>query len=414
MKKVYLDNGATTMVAPEVMATMRPYFDDRYGNASSLHEFGREAREAIENARKIIARSINAEPEEIVFTSGGTESNNAAIKGVAFANKEKGNHIIVAAIEHDCVLNASKWLEKQGFEVTKLPVDKYGVVDPKVLEKAITKKTILVSIMHVNNEIGTILPIGEYGRICREKGIYFHTDACQSYTKVEIDVKKMNLDLVTINAHKIHGPKGIGALYIRKGVKIDALLSGGGQEFKKRSGTENVPGIVGFGASATLLKKEEIKRMAGLRDMLIKGLLEIPDTHLNGPIGEKRVCSNASVSFHYIEGEGLLMLLDLAGIAVSTGSACSSHSLEPSHVLLAIGLKHEVAHGTIRFSLSKYTTKEEIDFTIKKVREAVERLRAMSPLKAGVHYETDYKEEHDHMHGSEADDDEAADQICER
>jgi cysteine desulfurase len=250
--------------------------------------------------------------------------------------------------------------------------------------------------MHANNEIGTILPIAEYGKICRKKGVYFHTDACQSYTKVPIDVKAMEQDLVTINAHKINGPKGIGALYVRKGVKIDPLLSGGGQEFKKRSGTENVPGIVGFGRSVTLLTEKDITRMANLRDRLITGLLKIPNTHLNGPPGKGRLCNNASISFHFIEGEGLLMLLDMAGIAVSTGSACSSHSLEPSHVLLAIGLKHEVAHGTIRFTLSKYTTEAEIDYTIQKVKEAVERLRMMSPLKEGMEYKTDYKEEHDH------------------
>jgi cysteine desulfurase len=404
--KVYLDNGATTMMAKEVLEEMRPYYDEKYGNASSLHSFGREARAAIEKAREIIAKSINAGPDEIVFTSGGTESNNFAIKGAAFANKERGNHIIIAAIEHDCVLNSSKWLRSQGFEVTIVPVDKYGVVEPNVLEKAITKKTILVSIMHANNEIGTILPIGEYGKICREKGVYFHTDACQSYTKTPIDVKAMNLDLVTINAHKIHGPKGIGALYVRKGLRLDPLLSGGGQEFKHRSGTENVPGIVGFGKAATLLKKEDIKRMSELRDMLINGLLEIPDTHLNGPAKDKRLVSNASISFHFIEGEGLLMHLDMAGIAVSTGSACSSNSLEASHVLLAIGLKHDVAHGTIRFSLSKYTTEEEIDYTIKSVKVAVERLRLMSPLKEGMKYKTDYKEEHEHS--SEEDN------VCER
>jgi cysteine desulfurase len=418
-RMVYLDNGATTMLAKEVLDEMRPYFDEKYGNASSLHAWGREARAAIENARAIIARSINAEPDEIVFTSGGTESNNFAIKGVAFANREKGNEILISGVEHDCVMNASKWLKDMGFEVRLLPVDKYGAVEPKVLEKAITKKTILVSIMHANNEIGTILPIGEYGKICRQKGVYFHTDACQSYTKVPIDVKQMELDLVTINAHKIHGPKGVGALYVRKGVRIEPLLSGGGQEYKKRSGTENVPGIVGFGKSVTLLKKEDIRRMSELRDMLIKELLKIPETHLNGPPGDKRLPNNASISFHFIEGEGLLMLLDMAGIAVSTGSACSSHNLEPSHVLLAIGLKHEVAHGTIRFSLSKYTTKEEIEYTISKVKGAVERLREMSPLKAGVDYKTDYKEEHEHGHGSEGADDDGNNEAhennaCER
>ena len=405
-KRVYLDNAATTMIAPEVFEVMKPYFDQKYGNGSSLHSFGREAREAIENARKIIAKGLNAEPDEIVFTSGGTESNNFAIKGVAFANRERGNHIIISAVEHDCVLNASKWLKEQGFEVTMLPVDKYGIVDPKKLEKALTKKTILVSIMHANNEIGTILPIEEYGRICRAKNVYFHTDACQSFTKVPIEVKAMSLDLVTINAHKIHGPKGVGALYIRKGVKLDPLLSGGGQEFKNRSGTENVPGIVGFGRAATLLKKEDTRRMGELMEILIKGLLEIPETHLNGPKGDKRLCNNASISFHFIEGESLLMHLDMEGIAVSTGSACSSSSLEASHVLLAIGLKHEVAHGTIRFSLSKYTTKEEIQYTIRKVREVVARLREISPLRKGIKYSTDYHEEHEYDHET--------DNVCER
>jgi cysteine desulfurase len=401
--RVYLDNGATTMLAREVLDEMRPYFDERYGNASSMHAWGREAKDAIEKARAIIAKSINAEPSEIVFTSGGTESNNSAIKGVAFANKEKGNEILISAVEHDCVLNSSKWLKALGFELKILPVNQKGIVEPKVLEKALSNKTILVSIMHANNEIGTVLPIGEYGRICRRVGVYFHTDACQSYTKVPIDVKAMNLDLVTINAHKIHGPKGVGALYVRKGVKLDPLLSGGGQESKKRSGTENVPGIVGFGRSVTLLTKEDMKRMSMLRDRLIKELLKIPETHLNGPTGEGRLCNNASISFHFIEGEGLLMLLDMEGIAVSTGSACSSNSLEPSHVLLAIGLKHEIAHGTIRFSLSKYTTEEEIDYTIKKVGAAVERLRLMSPLKEGMEYKTDYKEEHDHGHSHDED-----------
>jgi cysteine desulfurase len=415
---VYLDNGATTMLAREVLDEMRPYFDEKYGNASSMHAWGRDAKDAIEKARAIIAKSINADPSEIVFTSGGTESNNFAIKGVAFANKNNGNEILISAVEHDCVLNSSKWLKAQGFDVKLLPVNQKGIVEPKVLEKALSNKTILVSIMHANNEIGTVLPISEYGRICRRVGVYFHTDACQSYTKVPIDVKAMNLDLVTINAHKINGPKGVGALYVRKGVKLDPLLSGGGQEANKRSGTENVPGIVGFGKSVTLLTKEDMKRMSMLRDRLIKELLKIPETHLNGPTGEGRLCNNASISFHFIEGEGLLMLLDMAGIAVSTGSACSSHSLEPSHVLLAIGLKHEVAHGTIRFSLSKYTTEEEIDYTVKKVKEAVERLRMMSPLKAGMEYTTDYKEEHDHghSHGDKAgeNDEDHANNVCER
>jgi cysteine desulfurase len=411
MDNVYLDNGATTKLAPEVREAMEPYFDVKYGNASSMHKWGREAKKAMEAARVEIAKSINAEPDEIVFTSGGTESNNQALKGVAFAAKaasesdssHKRNQIIISAVEHDCVLNASKWLQKQGFTLTMVPVNKDGVVEPSVLAAAITDKTLIVSIMHANNEIGTIMPIGEYGKICRQNGVYFHTDACQSYTKTPIDVKAMNLDLVTINAHKIHGPKGVGALYVRKGVKIDPLLSGGGHEKNRRSGTENVPGIVGFGKAVNLLTADDKKRMLKLRDMLIEGLLKIPDTHLNGPAsdkdGSRRLCNNASVSFHYIEGEGMLMHLDMAGIAVSTGSACSSHSLEASHVLLAIGLKHEMAHGTIRFSLSKYTTEEEIRYTIIKAKEVVDKLRAMTPLKAGVEYTTDYcEDEHDHIH----------------
>ncbi|MFH0875739.1 MAG: cysteine desulfurase NifS [archaeon] len=393
---VYLDNGATTKLAKEVLEEMIPYFSEKYGNASSLHKFGRDARDAIEEARLAIARSINANPSEIVFTSGGTESNNLAIKGAALSNKEK-NHIIISRIEHDCVLNATKWLSKNGFEITMLDVDKYGIVEPKTLLKAIKPNTLLVSIMHANNEIGTILPIEEYGKICRKKGVLFHTDACQSFSKVPIDVKSMNIDMMTLNAHKIHGPKGVGALYVRKGIKLTPLSHGGGHEFNKRSGTENISGIVGFAKSATLLKKEEIEKMKKQRDYLISELLKIPDTHLNGH-QSKRICNNVSISFHFIEGESLLMHLDMKGIAVSTGSACSSHSLEPSHVLLSIGLKHEVAHGTIRFTLSKYTTQEEIDYTIKSVKEAVKVLREMSPLRKGVDYTTDYKEDHDHGH----------------
>ncbi len=396
--QVYLDNGPTTKVAPEVKSAMDPYFDKEYGNASSLHEWGRKAKEAIENARNKIAESINASPEEIIFTSGGTESNNFAIKGAAFANQGKGKHIIISKTEHDCVLNASRWLKKFGFEITELGVDEYGAVRPEDLKKAIRKDSILVSIMHANNEIGTILPIAEYGRICRERGILFHTDACQSYTKVPIDAKEMDLDLITINAHKIHGPKGVGALYVRRGLRLDPLLHGGGHEFGRRSGTQNVPGIVGFGASVGLLSAQDKEKMTKLRDKLIKNLLEIPHTRLNGHPSE-RLCNNASISFNFIEGEGLLMYLDMAGIAVSTGSACSSNSLEPSHVLIAIGLKHEVAHGTIRFTLSKYTTEEEIDYTIGKVKESVEKLRQMSPLKEGVVYDT-VEESHDHDHGN--------------
>ncbi|MBN2422572.1 cysteine desulfurase NifS [Candidatus Woesearchaeota archaeon] len=398
--QVYLDNGATTKLDESVLEEMRPCFDIKYGNASSLHKFGREARSAIDKSRKVIADSINAEPDEIIFTSGGTESNNLALKGIAFANKHRGDHIIISKIEHDCVLNASRWLSKNGFNVTMLDVDKYGIVDPQALKKAITNRTILVSIMHANNEIGTVLPIEEYGSICREKNVLFHTDACQSYTKIPIDVKSMNIDLMTLNAHKIHGPKGVGCLFIRKGIKITPIAHGGGHEFNLRSGTENVPGIVGFAKASALHKKQDIQKMTELRDYLIKRLLKIPETQLNGH-PEKRLCNNASISFHFIEGESLLMHLDMQGIAVSTGSACSSHSLEPSHVLLAIGLKHEIAHGTIRFTLSKYTTKQEIDYTISKVNEIVNKLREISPLKKGMKYTKEYKDEHHHSHDEE-------------
>ncbi|MBU0758111.1 MAG: cysteine desulfurase NifS [Nanoarchaeota archaeon] len=391
--QIYLDNGATTKLAKEVKKAMEPYLDEMYGNASSLHKWGREARKAIEKSRETIAKSINADAGEIIFTSGGTESNNLAIKGAAFAQKDGKNHLIISKIEHDCVLNSSKWLEKQGFSVTYLDVDKYGIVNPKELQNAITDKTFLVSIMHANNEIGTILPIEKYGKICREKGVLFHTDACQSFTKVPIDVKVMNIDLMTLNAHKIHGPKGVGALYIRNGVKLIPWQHGGGHEFGKRSGTENVSGIVGFAESVNLLTKEEKDKMTELRDYLTAELLKLPETHLNGHPKE-RLSNNVNISFHFIEGESLLMHLDMRGIAVSTGSACSSHSLEPSHVLLAIGLKHEVAHGSIRFTLSRYTTKEEIDYTIKQVNEVVGILREMSPMKKGMKY--DVVDEHHH------------------
>jgi len=387
--KVYLDNGATTRVADSVQQAVGRYGAESYGNASSLHSFGRQARQAIERSRASIARSIGAEPSEIIFTSGGTESNNLALKGIAFEarrRKDKRDQILISAVEHDCVMSAAGWLEKEGFQIISLPVDTHGIVQPSVLKEAITDRTLIGSIMHANNEIGTILPIGEYGKICRESAVLFHTDACQSYTKVPIDVRNMQIDLMTLNAHKIHGPKGVGALFIRKGVKISPLSHGGGHEFSLRSGTENVPGIVGFAEAAALHSIEEIARMEALRDKLISALLRIPDTHLNGHPTE-RLCNNASISFHFIEGESLLMQLDMQGIAVSTGSACSSKSLEASHVLLAIGLPHEIAHGTIRFSLSRYTTEEEIDYTIEKVIEAVARLRAMSPLKEGVVYE---------------------------
>jgi len=382
---IYLDNGATTMMDPDVVKAMIPYFNEKYGNASSTHMMGVWARQAIDEARHTIAKSIGAKDEEIIFTSGGTESNNAALKGVAFANKDRGKHIITTKIEHDCVLNSCKWLETQGFEVTYLNVDREGFVRPEDLEKAIRKDTIIVSIIHGNNEIGTIQDLKRLGEICRKHNVYFHTDACQSYTKTEFDVKKQNLDLVTLNAHKIHGPKGIGALYIRHGVKITPLLHGGGHEFRMRSGTENVPGIVGFAKSVKLaMHDKHVKHMARLRDILIKDITEnISDVLLNGAKGEKRLCNNVNVSFRYVEGESIGALLDAKGISSSTGSACSSHSLEPSHVLMALGMKAEEAHGSLRLTLSRFTTEEEIKKVSSELPKIIEKLRKISPLAKG-------------------------------
>ncbi|MDD5417722.1 MAG: cysteine desulfurase NifS [Candidatus Nanoarchaeia archaeon] len=379
--KIYLDNAASTKVSKEVLEEMKPYFSKEYGNASSLHDFGQRAKKALEKSRRIIAESINAETEDIVFTSGGTESNNFALKGVAFANKEKGNHIITSSIEHDCVINSCRWLEKQGFKITYLPVDKDGFVSPEDVEKAITKKTILVSVMHANNEVGTIEPIKEIGRVCRKNNVYFHSDACQTYTKIPIDVQEMNIDLLTINSHKIHGPKGVGALYIRKGVRIEPLMHGGGHEFKKRSGTENIPGIVGFAKAVETAKKSDITHMTKLRDYLINEIEKrISEIILNGPKGEKRLCNNVNFSYRFIEGESILMRLNEKGVMVSTGSACSSNSLEASHVLLAMGRKHEDAHGSIRMSLSRDNTLEEIKYVVNQTEKTVSDLRKMSPL----------------------------------
>jgi len=380
---IYMDNSATTKTDKEVVKAMLPYFSEKYGNASSLHQFGRDAKEALENARSIIAKKINAEPEEIIFTSGGSESDNLAIKGVAYANRNKGNHIITSSIEHHAVLETCKELEKEGFTVSYIGVDKDGIVDLDGLKKAIADKTILITIMHANNEIGTIEPIEEIGRIAKEKGIYFHSDAVQSFTKVPIDVKKINIDLMSFSAHKIHGPKGIGVLYIKKGAKIKRLIDGGSHEFKKRAGTENVPGAVGFAKSVEIAKAEDIVNMAKLRDKLIEGLLRIPNSQLNGPKGSKRLCNNVNIIFNFIEGESMLLHLDMKGVAVSTGSACSSQSLEPSHVLTAIGLKKAVAHGSLRFSLSKYNAEKEIDYVLKVVPKIVEDLRKISPLTKG-------------------------------
>lgn len=376
---IYLDNAATTRVDDKVMKIVEKYSKESYGNASSIHTKGLEARRALEQSRVIIAKSINASPEEIFFTSGGTEANNLAIKGTSFANPNK-KHIITTKIEHDCVLNACKWLGKKGYKVTYLDVDKEGFVNPKDVAKAITSDTLIVSIIHGNNEIGTIQDLDTIGKICREKQVYLHTDACQSYTKTKLDVKKQNLDLVTLNAHKIHGPKGVGALYIRKGVKIQPMAHGGGQEKNIRSGTENIPGIVGFATSVKIAKNSYVRKMQKLRDRLIKGILKIPHTKLNGP-KKNRLANNINISFENIEGEAIGGYLDAYQICSSTGSACSSSKLEPSHVLKAIGLSNMQANSSIRLSISKYTTKKEIDYTIKVLEKVVEKLRKISPFK---------------------------------
>lgn len=382
MKKIYLDYAATTPVDPEVMETMKPYFSERFGNASSLHGIGQGAKIALEDSRVKVSRLMGAKPEEIVFTSGGTESNNLAIKGISSSNRGKGRHIITSSIEHHCVLDSCKWLERNGFKVTYVPVNKEGLIDPGEIEKAIRKDTILVSIMHANNEIGTIQPIKEIGKICREGGIYFHTDAAQSFGKIPISVKKMNIDMLTANAHKMYGPKGVGCLYIREGVRIEPILHGGGHENGLRSGTENVSGIVGFGKACELAGKSmsrESERLTSLRDKLIKGSLKIPNSWLNGH-PRKRLPNNVNLGFSYIEGEAMVLRLDMEGIEVSTGSACSSKSLEPSHVLKAIGLSHVQAHGSLRMTLGKNTKKEDIGYVLRVLPRVVESLREISPL----------------------------------
>jgi cysteine desulfurase len=381
--KIYMDNAATTPVRKEVLKAMQPYFDKKYGNASSLHSFGREARDAIENARKTIARIINAEPEEIIFTSGGTEADNMAIKEIAFANRNKGNEIIASAIEHDAVLESCKMLEKIGFKIKYIGVSNDGIVDPRAIGKLITDKTILVSVMHANNEIGAIEPIEEIAKICKAKGIYFHTDAVQTFCKEKIDVKKMNIDLLSASSHKIYGPKGVGFLFIKKGTNIQALLDGGGHEFGLRSGTENVAGIVGFAKAAELAAKEmnsENIRLKKLRDKIIDNLLKIEGTGLNGS-KTKRLSGNVNVSFRAIEGESILLKLDEKGIAVSTGSACSSKSLEPSHVLLALGLPHIAAHGSVRLTLGRFNTEKDVAYLLSVMPKIIEDLRRISPFR---------------------------------
>jgi len=380
VRRVYLDNAATTPVDPEVLEAMKPYFTTDFGNASSLHEWGRRAREVIEKAREIIAGRIGVTPREVIFTSGGTESNNFALKGIAFANRDKGKHIVTQKTEHPCILNTCKWLERNGFEITYLNVNKYGLVDPQDVEESIRDDTILVSIMHANNEIGTIQPIGEIAEICKDREVYFHTDACQSFTKKELDLRRYPVDLVTISSHKIYGPKGVGALIVGENVRIAPLVHGGGHEFGLRSGTENVAGIVGFGKAVEIAKQSDVEYMRKLRDLLIGGILEsVPYVRLNGH-PTKRLCNNANFTIYGVEGESLVLRMDARGIAASTGSACSSRKLEPSHVLLAIGLKPEEAHSSLRLTVGKFNTEEEIEYAIKILKEEVRTLREISPI----------------------------------
>ncbi|MCW4032163.1 MAG: cysteine desulfurase NifS [Candidatus Bathyarchaeota archaeon] len=383
VKEVYMDYAATTPMDIQVLEAMKQYFSKDFGNASSIHSFGQEAKDALENSRNIISGLINANNSEVIFTGSGSEANNLAIKGIASANKSPRKHIITSAIEHHAVLEPCEWLEKQGIDLTVLPVDKYGLIDPGKVEDAIRKDTILVTIMHANNEIGTIEPISEIGKICREKNIYFHTDAVQSFGKIPIDVERMNIDLLSASAHKLYGPKGVGCLYVRKGIKIESLIHGGGHEFGLRSSTENIPGIVGFSKAVELRIKEmndEAKKLSKLRDTMIKNFLKIENSFLNGH-PSIRLPNNVNLCFNFIEGESLIMHLDSQGIAASTGSACSSKSLEPSHVLTAIGRRHEEAHGSLRLTLGKHNTAADVEYVVEILPDIIEKLRKISPLK---------------------------------
>ena len=396
---LYFDYAATTPVDPRVLKVMRPYFSEKFGNTMSLYGLGQTAKQALEESRETISDLIKAKPEEIIFTSSATESNNLALKGIAFANKNKGGHIIISQIEHPCVMESAKWLEKQGvdelrssspfanarvFEITRLKVDKYGQVNPDDVKKTIRKNTILVSIIHASNEIGTIQPILEIGKICRQKGVYFHTDAAQSFGKIPINVNKMNIDLLTASSHKMCGPKGAALLFVREGTRIEPLLHGGGQEMGLRSSTINVPAIVGFAKACKICQKEmakESQRLIKLRDKLIKGVLEkIDDSRLNGH-PEKRLPNNANFWFKFVEGESIVIQLDLSGISASTGSACSSAKLEPSHVLTAIGLKPQEAHGSLRLTLGRWTKEKDIDYVLKVLPRVIKNLRKISPFK---------------------------------
>lgn len=383
MRNVYMDYAATTYVKPEVLEEMIPFFTERYGNPSSFYGISRETKMAIDKARSRVAKALNCDQREVYFTGGGSEADNWAIKGIASAHRKKGNHIITTKIEHHAVLHTCEYLEKNGFEVTYLNVDKEGFIDLEELKNSITDKTILVSIMFANNEIGTIQPIKEIGEICRERKVIFHTDAVQAIGNVTVDVKEMNIDLLSLAGHKIYGPKGIGALYIRKGVRIDNLIHGGGQERARRAGTENTASIVGLGKAIELATdnlEEHSKKLIMLRDRLIEGLLKVPHTRLNGPRGERRLPGNSNITFEFIEGESILLSLDFEGVCASSGSACTSGSLDPSHVLLAIGLPHELAHGSLRLTLGDGSTDEDVDYVLEVVPPIIERLRNMSPL----------------------------------
>lgn len=374
-KKIYFDYAATTPVDSRVIKAMRPYFSEKFGNTMSIHGFGQEAKIALEKSRATVADLIGAKPKEIIFTSSATESNNTVLKGI------KGKHIIISQIEHRCIMETANWLEKQGIKVIKIPVNKYGMVNPLDVKKAITKDTVLVSIIHASNEVGTIQPIEQIGKICRQKKVLFHTDAAQSFGKIPINVNKTNIDLLTTSSHKIYGPKGAACLFVRQGVEIEPLLHGGGQENELRSSTVNIPAVVGFAKACEIAKKEmkkESQRLVKLRDKLISNVLEIKDSYLLGhPL--KRLPNHVSFRFLFVEGESLTIQLDLNGIAVSTGSACSSMKLEPSHVLLAIGLKPQEAHGSLRISLGKQTTEKDINYLIKALSKIIKQLRKISP-----------------------------------
>lgn len=383
MENVYFDNAATTKLDEEVLKEMMPYLTTEYGNASSIYKLGRNTKKAIEDAREKIAKAINAKPEEIYFTSGGSEADNTAIRGIAYAHKKRGNHIITSVIEHPAVLETCKQLEKEGFEVTYVSVDENGIIKLDELKKSIKDTTILISVMFANNEIGTIEPIEEIGKIAKEHNIYFHTDSVQAVGSIKIDVKEMNIDSLSMSAHKFYGPKGIGALYVKKGVNFQKFMNGGHQERNKRAGTENVASIVGMGKAIEIAYRDLEKhanKVRELRDYYVQEVQKrIPYIKINGDM-EKRLPGNSNISFKFIEGEGILLNLDLKGICASSGSACTSGSLDPSHVLLAIGLPHEIAHGSLRVTIGKYNTKEEVDYLLNNLEEIIQKLRNMSPL----------------------------------